>query len=380
MENNAPGDHIKNWEITKRAWEQVDLDKDGNLVHTFDAEQWQSEAYRRRLELRNKARGLVRSIVIVIDLSSAGLLSRDFGCSRIHLIKQSLKKFITNFFDQNPISQISIVSTSNGRAQILSYLCGALDIHLKCLETLSDYTEEGTPSLHNAMNVSIAILKSAAKYSTREILMIYGSLHTCDNSPIDPTLKQLKLNKVVVNTIGFGASVHILNRLSSETGGLYFVPMSIEHFHDILNANIEPPEWSAGFKRLEFIPFGFVQNKDNLPSFDITELRSMGKPMPKFDGCTCPKCNFHVFAVPVYCPSCGILLLTPDHITRTKFQMASVPNFVPIGNKEPCSTCCVIGDEMYKCPKCEANYCKHCNNFIHTVLNRCPSCALSNIY
>lgn len=376
---------LKKWEVMNRTWDPYEVNDKGELVQLINQEEWQSETNRRKFALRNKSRGLIRSIVIILDLSDIGLNSRDFGCSRIQLFKQALRLFFINFFEQNPISQISIVSTSNGRAQILTYLCGSLSAHLNCIEHLDDFSEEGAPSIHNAMNVSVAILKSAAKYSTREILMIYGSLHTCDITPIDPIIKKLQTNNIVCSIIGFGASVFILKRLSSETGGTYLIPLNSEHFSDILKSNIEPPEWSSKFERLDFIPFGFVYNKDdNIPSFDISELRAQKDAIPKYDGLSCPNCHFHVFAVPVYCPSCGILLLTPDNINQTKYHLASLPVFQKVDHDDEskkffCSTCCAICKEMFICPKCESFYCSSCNKFIHEILNRCPTCSLSNI-
>ncbi|KAK8867057.1 General transcription factor IIH subunit 2 [Tritrichomonas musculus] len=384
-EDDPESNDLKKWEIMNRTWDPYEVNEKGELVQLINTENWQSETNRRKLALRNKSRGLIRSIVIVLDLSDIGLNSRDFGCSRIQLYKQALRTFIINFFEQNPISQISIVSASNGKAQILTYLCGSADVHLNCIEHLDDYSEEGVPSIHNAMNVSLALLKSAAKYSTKEVMMIYGSLHSCDITPIDPIIKKLCTNNVIVSVIGFGASVFILRRLSIETGGTYLVPLNSDHFNDILKANIEPPEWSSKFQRLEFIPFGFVYNKDdNIPSFDVSELRSQNDALPKYDGLSCPNCNFRVFAVPVYCPSCGILLLTPDNISRTKFQLVALPPFQKVepNNQSElmvCSTCCMREKEMFMCPKCQAICCSKCNKFIHEILNRCPSCALLNI-
>lgn len=384
-DENSKSNNLKKWEVMNRSWDPYKVNDKGELVQLINPDEWQSETNRRKLALRNKSRGLIRSIVIVLDLSNMGLNSRDFGCSRIQLLKQALRAFIINFFEQNPISQISIVSTSNGRAQILTYLCGSVNIHLKCIDNLDDYTEEGAPSIHNAMNVCIAILKSAAKYSTREILTIYGSLHTCDITSIDPIIKKLQTNNIITSVIGFGASVFILQRLSTETGGTYLIPLNSDHFADILKSNIEPPEWSSKFERLDFIPFGFVYNKDdNIPSFDISELRSSKDALPRYDGLTCPNCHFHVFAVPVYCPSCGILLLTPNHICQTKFHLAALPVFQKVEQSENsgkivCSTCCTSEKEMFFCPKCESYCCASCNKFIHEVLNRCPTCALQGI-
>lgn len=49
---------------------------------------------------------------------------KDFKPSYLELSLTYLKQFIVEFFDQNPISQIGIVVSRNGLAEVLSELSG----------------------------------------------------------------------------------------------------------------------------------------------------------------------------------------------------------------------------------------------------------------
>lgn len=45
---------------------------------------------------------------------------------------QCLKKFVENFFDQNPLSQLGIISTSSSKAQLVSALSGKWSFPSSC--------------------------------------------------------------------------------------------------------------------------------------------------------------------------------------------------------------------------------------------------------
>jgi transcription initiation factor TFIIH subunit 2 len=352
-------------------------DESGRLCQVPVEDERQSELIRRRLELRHKARGLIRSIVILIDLSERALAQRDFGCPRIRLMVAELHTFLNDFFDQNPISQISIVATYNGQGHILTPLCGSPDVHLSCIDNISTLAGIGEPSIQNSLAVSANVLKSAAPYSTREILVLYGSLNTSDVSPIDHTIKFLTAARINVTIIGFGASVYVLSRIATETGGQYHVPLDADHFRDILRASVEPPAWASGQKRLDMVPFGFVNGAVDLPAFDLSELRTNREALPKVGGFSCPKCGVRVFAIPVYCPSCSLLLLTPNHITRCLVHLHELEAFLAVWHNGPCSGCQSLitgGDDAYQCEKCESTFCAACSTFMHDQLHHCPVC------
>jgi transcription initiation factor TFIIH subunit 2 len=62
-------------------------------------------------------------MVIILDLSSC-MTEKDLNPSRIILTQNYVKSFIMEFFDQNPISQLSVIITKNGIAEKISELGG----------------------------------------------------------------------------------------------------------------------------------------------------------------------------------------------------------------------------------------------------------------
>lgn len=369
-------DTLFSWGNSSRQWRKLILNEQGQLKE-LNAEETPDERWAKSLALRNKARGLIRSIVILVDLSEPGVEQRDFGMHRTRLYQVLLHNFIIDFFDQNPISQVSIIATYNGRGHVLTSLCGSIDVHLNCIKNLPEFPNEGEPSIQNSLALASTILKLAPKSSTREVIVIYGSLNTSDITPIDGTLRCLKKMSMVVNIVGMGASVYVLKRIAEETGGSYYIPLSADHFKSVLSSFLEPPEWTSGMERLEMVPFGFVSHHNDLPAFDVTELKGDQHSLPKSGGLSCPKCGMKVFTVPTYCPSCGIILLTPGHVTRSKMHMKPVAPFTEVAETNPCFACMSVDPDetkMFGCEECGSLFCHACNEFIHSALHHCPGC------
>jgi transcription initiation factor TFIIH subunit 2 len=367
----------REWERTNRSWSLLHEDEKGQLRQFRPDDFRQNELVQRRLALRDKARGLIRSIVLALDLSERSLAPRDFGIPRIRLLVEYLRPFLTEFYEQNPISQVAIMATYGGQGHVLTPLCGALDLHLRCVDGLADLETSGEPSIQNCLSVASSVLKTAARYSTREIIAIYGSLNTCDIAPIDATIRSLVLSTVKVSIIGFGAAVFVLSRIANETGGLYRVPVDAEHFHNILSAHIEPPEWARTHERLEMVPFGFVSNAGDVPAFDLAELRANRAARPRSGGLACPRCGIRVFTIPVYCPACSLLLLTPAHITRCLVHLHELAEFEPAADIADVCTGCgmrIAGMEQFRCGDCGAYFCTDCDRLFHADLHLCPAC------
>ena len=376
---------LRNWEIVQSNWSQVSVNDEGRLIWNRDYEDaGDDETTRRRRALRDKVRGLIRSVVLVVDLSEPGLEPRDFGQHRARVLVNALSQFVNSFFDQSPISQMAIIATHSEGAFVLSPLCGAVGLHLRCIEGLIESQSEGWPSLQSALAKAAQILLAAPKYSTKEVLMIFGALNTSDVMPIDSTIRKLRTANVVVSVIGLGAGVFVLKRIAEETGGTYLVPMNEDHLNEILQAQLEPPPWSQGQNKSAMVRVGFVRkNSASSVAFDVSELKIDAKAMPKEGGLSCPKCGMKVFIVPVYCPSCGLLLLTPAHIGRALVQTHHVDPFVQVPEFAKCAGCQVIvnSDEdsqgMRKCGECGAVFCRECDALIHKTLHQCPMCMLT---
>lgn len=76
-------------------------------------------------------RGIIRHVYLVIDLSLA-MLVREHKSSWLDLTIQFACDFVGEFFDQNPISQMAILTTRDGSAERLSPLSGELFLY-QCL-------------------------------------------------------------------------------------------------------------------------------------------------------------------------------------------------------------------------------------------------------
>lgn len=102
---------------------------------------------------------------------------------------QILEGFIEEFFDQNPISQMGIILMQNKRADKVSDLAGNFRKHIKYLRTLTKTALVGEPSLQNGLEQALSSLKLLPSHASREILVIMGSLTTCDPTDINNTIE-----------------------------------------------------------------------------------------------------------------------------------------------------------------------------------------------
>lgn len=404
------------WERTGKSWDTL-LSKDGQLVSIMkDGANWENQYQKRKTLYRGKVRGLIRSVVLVIDLTEAGLAPLDFGIPRIRLIIEELSKFISNFLDQNPLSQLSIVTTFNYNAQIQTPFSSDVKELLTVLQHLSDIKTTGEPSIYNSVNVSLNLLKTVPVYSTKEILIIYSSLNTCDPKPFDNLISMVSkgvpnlinnkfLTKSVISAIGLGAEVMFLRRLTEVTNGTYNIPMNREHFTDLLQSQVLPPPWNEITQKRRFIPFGFTMSCQEKPSFDLKNIfnddtNSDNHILPVNSSICCPQCKTRIFSLPTSCPCCGLLLISPAHLTRSTQHLKPLDEFVYPANIDPklitkdtedkkdrnelpefvCSSCneTVKNNIPHICLHCREMFCDSCNQFIHECLQQCP-CCLSNI-
>ena len=142
---------------------------------------------------------------------------RLFNQNRMKLIQDQTIDFINDFFVQNPLSQLSILATYESTCRILTPLSCNVQDHVKKIKSLSLEDHGGEPSLESSLSIATAILGNGEKNpglaqisTTKEVLIVYGSLTTCDNSPIYKTLNLVRDSKIKVSIIGLGAKVFVL--------------------------------------------------------------------------------------------------------------------------------------------------------------------------
>lgn len=85
--------------------------------------------------------GMMRHLYIILDCSEAMSIPDSILKPTRHLSTlKMLEAFITEFFDQNPISQLGIITTKNKRAEKVQELAGNYKNHIKiiqgCVDTL----------------------------------------------------------------------------------------------------------------------------------------------------------------------------------------------------------------------------------------------------
>ena len=129
----------------------------------------------------------------------------------------------------------------------------------------------GDPSLQNAMETARNSLLHLPRHSSKEIIILLGSLYTCDPGDIHATISSLVKDGIRVHILGIGAQVKIAETITSATKGLfflyngyssnffklgeYFVSMDQLHFNECLSKLIQPPPLQVPL--CEFVQMGF---------------------------------------------------------------------------------------------------------------------------
>lgn len=84
-------------------------------------------------------------------------------------------------------------------------------------------------------------LKNMPAHSSREVLVLFGSLTTCDPGDIQKTIKSLKENNIRVSIIGLAAEVRICREIAKRTGGTYNVLLDDHHLKELILNQVQPP-------------------------------------------------------------------------------------------------------------------------------------------
>ena len=174
------------WEqSSKGSWDSVKLDAEGNII-TSNPDKERSKRAKLQRMTQSVRRGLIRYMIVFID-SSLASRENDFRPSRLEAVKTSLEKFIVDYFDQNPISQLSVALTRDRGAEKITDLSGNAKAHIQALRGV--VRTEGVASLQYVLLQAIAILKHVPDYGCREILVVYSSLSSCDPADIFKTFE-----------------------------------------------------------------------------------------------------------------------------------------------------------------------------------------------
>eukprot|EP01127_Copromyxa_protea_P014885 TRINITY_DN4215_c0_g2_i1.p2 TRINITY_DN4215_c0_g2~~TRINITY_DN4215_c0_g2_i1.p2 ORF type:complete len:391 (-),score=41.86 TRINITY_DN4215_c0_g2_i1:179-1351(-) len=378
------------------SWERATVDSllSTTLEHT--------DLIRPRTHSQVRRRGIQRFLSIIVD-GSKSMSARDLAPSRMEMVINSLGTFIPNFFEQNPISQIQLISAKDGVATAVTPLSGNPQQHLarlpNCVSISGDF------SIKNALSLAISSLRTIPKYGTREILVIMGSLTSCDPGPISSTIKTLQSHNIVCSIIGLAAEVYLCKQISSKTKGEYRVIKNEQHFTSLLEGHIQPPKILQEAEEktpTTFIEMGFptkflALSPEQEATMNFIPCPCHKKPQqPPF--CFCPRCKVKQCSLPTTCTVCGLTLVSSSDLSQSYHHLFPVPIFdilevMDVEDEEdailtlleetrktaPSNTKChscasTPKDYVAACPSCAKFFCLPCDNFIHDVLHNCPGC------
>lgn len=200
--------------------EAIQEDEEG-LLESSVADIIQKAKRKRQAERQGTTKlGMMRHMYIIVDCSES-MSNQDLKPTRLYctlkvtvdpsrvartepFLPQLLEYFIEEFFDQNPISQISVVVMHNKRAEKISELTGNARKHLKALSGLSKTSLVSEPSLQNGLELALKGLRLLPSHASREVLVIMGSLTTCDPGDINATIDVIMVPAMTGRAITFG--------------------------------------------------------------------------------------------------------------------------------------------------------------------------------
>lgn len=277
-------------------------------------------------------RGIIRHLLLVLDLSNA-MLEKDLRPTRYLLTLRYTIAFVTEFFEQNPISQLGIIGTRDGLALTISPLSGNPNDHLSNIQKLFEQEPKGQPSLQNALDMARAALFHAPTHTTREVLILFGSLLSSDPGDIHATISALVSSHISVTIIGLAAQVAICLTVATRTNPslppskTYNVALNEAHYRDLLMRATTPPTTphstaeDSGVKS-SLLMMGFP-NRIVDPSPTLCACHSR----PTRGGYLCSRCCSKVCSLPTQCPACGLTLILSTHLARSYHHLFPLRNW-----------------------------------------------------
>lgn len=222
-------------------------------------------------------------------------------------------------------------------AERITALSSSPNTHINALGSVKT---DGDFSLQNGLELAYTCLSSIPQYGYREVIVIQGSLNSCDPSNIFETIKKLSKGSIRCSVIGLSAEVHISKYLSRETKGQYGVARDKEHLRKLIFANIRPPsiiqEKHTSLKT-SFIRMGFPTQRATLALCADTRKVST-------NAFQCPRCHGINSELPTECKICSLSLIASPHLARSYHHLFPVSRFksVKVEFDTTCRTCTSI--------------------------------------
>lgn len=141
----------------EETWRTVQESADGTLSVAAMVEDRRRHLRKLRGDvLGSVKRGMMRNLLIVIDASQS-MHDIDMRPTRMTCVLETLPHFIRDFFSQNPISNVGLLETHDGRAYTMSGLSGSCARQLQAISQRK-IIPSGEPSLQNVLHRAQQVL------------------------------------------------------------------------------------------------------------------------------------------------------------------------------------------------------------------------------
>ncbi|KAH9883077.1 hypothetical protein J1614_000447 [Plenodomus biglobosus] len=431
-EKAAPRRQAWETEYSRTVEKTVQAADDGTIGQSVQEREEERKRKRLRKDTKPFQRGIIRHVVLVLDLSEA-MMEKDMRPNRFIAMVNYTQDYVREFFEQNPISQMSVLGMHDGVCIRVSELSGNPAEHVAAIASLRSKEDgkepKGAPSLQNALELARATLYHTPPHGTREVIVVFGSLLSLDPGDIHTTVKACVRDRIRVSIIGMGARLKICTEIVTRTNAgdtsEYTVAIDQEALKELLLATTTPPvvreikhsgtapppESAAALMRMGF-PSRVIE--DHLTMCACHGNLTLG-------GYTCSRCSAKVCSLPITCPSCQLTLLLSTHLARSYHHLFPLRNWTTVswsrarekGSVE-CMGCLAAFSKppvasskgkhndnegpqengeangrndaedseeqkasesgRYECRSCESHFCIDCDMFAHMVLHNCPGC------
>lgn len=408
LEQDIYGQYAWEREV-ERSWEcLVEAEGQLRLVGGDDADVEERQGPPKDSHIK---RALLRSLVILIDATD-GMRETDFKPDRLTCATQLIEEFLASFLLQNPLAQIALVFMADATAEVLcpaaaslateassaalgtadsvpggapltagvsSYFSSNVDELVTALvarRRRRNLPTAHAPSLKNGLDRARALLGAVPPYCTREVIVVYGSIRTCDVGSIDESIEELKKMRARCSVISVAPEVRILRALATQTEGSFGVALHRDHFRTLLMQHTQPPAWLEGLQPC-LIRVGFPSFKES-----ATAALCSCHSIPRFRAYTCPLCSAKLCDVPCRCLCCSLHLLSPADVSRSFHSLCLPQAFEHVKEAPRGSKCCCCHqpvDKASRCPECRNLFCRECDSFSHEQLRHCPFCVMDDI-
>lgn len=328
-----------------------------------------------------------------------------------------VQTYVREFFEQNPISQMSIMGMYDGICIRISELSGNPTEHITAVSALrkparpteSAKEPKGSPSLQNALEMSRAALYHTPSHGTREVIIILGALLSLDPGDIHATIRSCVRDKLRVSIIGMAGRLRICHEICGKTNGgddsSYAVATDAQALRDLLMATTTPPavrqtaeerrQQNAASLLMMGFPSRVTEAAPTLCACHGTLTRG---------GYLCSRCKAKACSLPATCPSCGLTLILSTHLARSYHHLFPLRAWAKVGwerarasGSTQCKACLAAfppvpralpppgerarlaaldrsESSRYECGSCRNHFCVDCDVFCHEVVHNCPGC------